>query len=93
MISRRWKMREAVLFLTVVAAAFFSTVVATPSVAADRYPSRPITIVAPFAPGTGTDAITRLIADHFQRAFGSPVVVDNKPGASGTIGSTIVARA
>ncbi len=63
------------------------------AVAADRYPSRPITIVAPFAPGTGTDAITRLIADHLQRAFGSIVLVDNKPGANGTIGAASAARA
>jgi tripartite-type tricarboxylate transporter receptor subunit TctC len=79
------------LVLAVVAVGY-SAVVATPSAAADRYPSRHITIVAPFAPGTGTDAITRLIADHLQRAFDSPVIVDNKPGAGGTIGSSVVAR-
>jgi len=66
---------------------------ATQALAADRYPARTITIIAPFAPGTGTDAVTRLIADHLQRAFNSPVVVDNKPGANGTIGAASGARA
>lgn len=88
----RRKTRRLALALAI-AAVGFSTVFAMPSVAADRYPARPITIIAPFAPGTGTDAITRLIADHLQRAFGSPVVVDNKPGAGGTIGSAAAARA
>lgn len=90
--DRRRTIRELALGLAVATAGFL-TVFATHSFAADRYPSRPITIIAPFAPGTGTDAITRLMADHLQRAFGSPVLVDNKPGASGTIGSGIAARA
>ncbi|MBI2318636.1 MAG: tripartite tricarboxylate transporter substrate binding protein [Betaproteobacteria bacterium] len=88
MSSNGRKIRQAVLLLSVAAAAC-----SMPSLAAERYPARPIAIVAPFAPGTGTDAITRLIADHLQRAFGSPVVVENKPGAGGTIGSSVVARA
>lgn len=85
MLSHRLKMLGA--------ASLACSVLVASAAAAERYPSRPVTIVAPFAPGTGTDAITRLIADHLQRAFGSPVVVENKPGAGGTIGASIAARA
>jgi tripartite-type tricarboxylate transporter receptor subunit TctC len=60
---------------------------------AQPYPSRPITIVVPFAPGSGTDSITRIIAQHLQAALGQGVVVENKVGASGVIAATYVARA
>jgi tripartite-type tricarboxylate transporter receptor subunit TctC len=63
------------------------------SLAAEAYPSRPITIVVPFGAGTSTDVFARLIAAHLASAFGSPVVIDNKPGAGGMIGSLAVARA
>ncbi|MBC5764773.1 Bug family tripartite tricarboxylate transporter substrate binding protein [Ramlibacter albus] len=58
-----------------------------------KYPSRPITIVVPTAPGGSTDFTARLIADPLSRALGQPVIVDNKPGASGNIGNQFVARA
>lgn len=80
-------------FFVTVAAIGYATVFATPSIAQDNYPSRPITIVVPFGAGSGTDVIARLIAAHLAHAFGSPVVVDNKPGAGGMIGSAAVARA
>lgn len=76
-----------------VAAIACSSVFATASIAADAYPSRPITIVVPFGAGTSTDVFARLIAAHLARAFDSPVVIDNKPGAGGMIGSAAVARA
>src|SRR5262245_36936256 len=60
---------------------------------AQPYPSRPITIVVPFAPGSGTDSITRIIAQYLQTALGQSVVVENKVGASGVLAATYVARA
>ena len=61
--------------------------------AADAYPSRPITMVVPSAPAGSTDMMARLVGDQLARALGQPVIVDNKPGASGNIGTEFVARA
>jgi tripartite-type tricarboxylate transporter receptor subunit TctC len=61
--------------------------------ASAAYPDRPIHLVVPFAPGGGTDILARVVADHLGRALNSPVVVENKPGAGGTIGSDYVAKA
>jgi tripartite-type tricarboxylate transporter receptor subunit TctC len=56
-------------------------------------PGRTITIVVPYTPGSGPDILARLIGDELARRWGQPFVVDNKPGASGSIGSQMVARA
>ena len=66
---------------------------ASPAFAQGKYPQRPITLVVPTAPGGSTDFTARLIADPLAKALGQPVVVDNKPGASGNIGNQFVARA
>lgn len=57
------------------------------------YPSKPIRMVIPFPAGGPTDALGRRVAESLGESLGQPVVVDNKPGASGTIGSAEVARA
>lgn len=59
----------------------------------DRYPSRPIRLVVPFPAGGGTDVVGRLVAARMSAALGGTVVVENVAGATGTIGSTQVARA
>lgn len=64
----------------------------SPAVAQD-YPTRRITIVVPFSPGSAFDTIARLAGQHVFERWGQPVVVDNKPGASGTLGSEMVAQA
>src|SRR5260221_7418808 len=60
---------------------------------AQIYPTRPITIVAPFAAGGPTDAIGRLLAQQMRSSLGQTVIVENVTGAGGTIGVARVARA
>ena len=59
----------------------------------DVYPSRPITIVVPFAAGGGSDAIARTVAEHMRTSLGQPVVIENVAGAAGSIGVGRIARA
>ena len=61
--------------------------------AAQNYPTKPIRLISPFAPGGGTDVLGRVIAQRAAESFGQPVVVDNRPGAGGAIGAEMTARA
>jgi tripartite-type tricarboxylate transporter receptor subunit TctC len=60
---------------------------------ARAYPVRAVTLVVPFAAGGSTDILARIVSDHLQRALKQPVVVENRTGASGNIGTAAVARA
>jgi tripartite-type tricarboxylate transporter receptor subunit TctC len=62
-------------------------------VAAQTYPAKSIRIVVPWAPGGSTDVLARLIGTKMSENWGQPAVVENKPGASGNIGSDLVAKA
>lgn len=60
---------------------------------ADGYPSKPVSIVVSYPPGGDVDAIARLFADKLTSRLGQPVIVENRPGAAGTIGNSYVSRA
>ena len=60
---------------------------------ADDYPNRVVTLVVPYPPGGGVDAMARVVAQKLSDAFHQQVIVDNKPGAGGTLGTRAVARA
>ncbi len=60
---------------------------------AQPYPSKPIRLIVPFPPGGATDIVGRAFAQKLSEQLGQPVIVDNKPGAGGTIGSDLAAKA
>lgn len=59
---------------------------------AQSFPSQPVRVVVPFPAGGGTDILMRIIQDKYAARLGQPVVIDNRPGASGNIGSGVVAK-
>src|ERR1700704_1061770 len=65
----------------------------TPLAAAQGYPSKPVKMVVGFPPGGGTDILARIVGQKLSDAWGQPVVIENRPGASATIGASAVAQA
>ena len=79
--------------LTLLMSALVSAVVATQgAVAQDAFPTRPIRIIVPFTPGTGIDILARTLGQKMGDDLKTPVVVENRPGASGNIGTEAVAK-
>ncbi|MBB6308863.1 Bug family tripartite tricarboxylate transporter substrate binding protein [Xanthobacter tagetidis] len=60
---------------------------------ADDFPTKPIRWIVPFSPGGATDIVARVVGQKMQEAWGQPVVVENKPGAGGTLATELIARA
>jgi tripartite-type tricarboxylate transporter receptor subunit TctC len=69
-----------------------AAVLASPAVRADTYPSRPITLVAPFGAGSASDTVCRIIAEPLSAALKQPVIVEARPGADGALAATYVAH-
>jgi len=78
-------------FASLVAAGVLVTFGAAPSSAQD-YPSKPIRLVVPYPPGSGTDIVGRLLAQRLGESLGQQVYVDNRPGAGATVGTAFVAK-
>lgn len=62
-------------------------------VAAQPYPNKPIRLIVPFAPGSGSDILARILSEPLSQALGQPIIIDNKPGNNTTVGTEIVATA
>jgi tripartite-type tricarboxylate transporter receptor subunit TctC len=74
--------------------AFMTALALVPAAApAQDYPNKPITMVVPFAAGGTTDVIARFIAEAMRGPLGQPVIIDNRGGAGGTIGTAVIAKA
>ncbi|MFL5235853.1 MAG: tripartite tricarboxylate transporter substrate-binding protein, partial [Microvirga sp.] len=79
-------------FNAAAALAALALVLAAPALA-QKLSDRPIFIVVPFTPGTGIDVLARIVGEELRQRWNQPVVVENKPGASGNIGTQGAARA
>ena len=77
----------------VLSAALLATALAAATALAQPYPARPIRVIAPWPPGGVTDVLTRAVAQAMSESMGQPLVVENRPGAGGTIGMALVAKA
>src|SRR5207245_8899886 len=76
-------LRSAVFAVLALAASFAQS---------QQYPTKPVRVIAPFAPGGGTDFIARLIAQNLTERLGQQVIVENKPGAGGNLGAEFAAK-
>jgi tripartite-type tricarboxylate transporter receptor subunit TctC len=90
--ARMWKARTGLAASVLVAVAALGGVQATAQDSAKDYPNRPITLVVPFAPGGSTTIVARIVADRLADALGQQIIIDNRPGAGGTIGTRQVAK-
>ena len=84
--------REAVVRAFVAAAALVVAAAYAAGLSAQEYPSRPIKVVVPYPPGGGTDVVARIVTQKMATVLDATIVVDNRAGAGGNIGTEVVAR-
>ena len=82
---RRWK------FIILLAGA--AMMLPAAARAAQSFPTRPIRLIVPYPPGGGTDIVARVIGQRLQQSLGQPIVIDNRGGAGGTLGTAVAAKA
>ena len=85
--------RRALLRATTAGAAALLALAHAPAQAQAPYPNKPIRMVVPFQAGGATDVLARVLGQKMAAGLGQPVVIDNKPGAAGIIGTDMVAKA
>jgi tripartite-type tricarboxylate transporter receptor subunit TctC len=73
-------------------AALALAALATGALAQDHYPDHPIRVIVPFTAGSGTDIVARTVGEHMSKTLGQPIVIENRPGAGGTVGAAVVAK-
>ena len=78
-------------FIRISAAVAMAAALVSPAFA-QKFPDKPVTVVVPFPPGGGTDALARIMQPSLNAMWGQPVIVENKPGAAGAIGGDYVAQ-
>jgi tripartite-type tricarboxylate transporter receptor subunit TctC len=88
-VGRARRMALAAIALSVLAASF----AASTAVPAQDYPNRAVKIIVPFPAGGSADVVPRVVGDYLSRKWGQPVVIENRPGAAGNIGSELVYKA
>lgn len=86
-------MLPGIIVRAVISAGVLASSVAIAQPAVDVFPSRPVRVIVPYAPGGGTDIVARLIGARLHEALGRPVVVENRAGGSGTLGTDLVTKA
>ncbi|MEO8524440.1 MAG: tripartite tricarboxylate transporter substrate binding protein [Caldimonas sp.] len=86
--TRRHAIRRSALSL----AALFLGLVPLAASAQAGYPDKPIRFIVPYPPGGGTDVIARIVQERFQAALGQPIVIENRGGAAGSLGSDVAAK-
>ena len=78
---------------TLIAAGAMMSLCSLFSARADTYPSKPVRLIVPFAPGGTSDIIARIVAERIQETLGQPMIVENKAGGGGSVGALEIARA
>src|SRR6202050_94524 len=91
LLERHQGLKDTVMRALLLVAIF--AVISCSAVAAEDYPSHPITVIAPFPPGGPSDALARILSGPLEAALGQPIVIENVGGAGGTGGVARVARA